>query len=108
MKKIIIISVVILICIIVGIGYYFYTKNLNNDFNKNNAKEFNGEEIILEKDENMSSNLSEEEIVLNRYKAMEQAMVDKDIDTLNEIVKDGTTLRTCQEKHKQNKNILMI
>lgn len=88
MKKIIIISVVILICIIVGIGYYFYTKNLNNDFNVN---EFNEEEIILEEDEKMSSDSVEEEIVLNRYKAMEQAMVDKDIDTLNEIVKDGTT-----------------
>lgn len=103
MKKIIIISVVILICIIVGIGYYLYTKNLNNDFNKNNANGFNEEEIILEKDEKMSSDSVEEEIVLNRYKAMEQAMVDKDIDTLNEIV-----LHTCQEKHKQKKNILMI
>ena len=91
MKKIIIISVVILICIIVGIGYYLYTKNLNNDFNKNNANGFNEEEIILEKDEKMSSDSVEEEIVLNRYKEMEQAMVDKDIDTLNEIVKDGTT-----------------
>ena len=34
---------------------------------------------------------NEEEIVLNRYKEMEQAMVDKDIDKLNHIVKDGTT-----------------
>lgn len=89
MKKIII-SVVILICIIVGISYYFYTKNLNNDFYENNTNGFNEEEIILEKEKKMSNN-SEEEIVLNRYKAMEQAMVDKDIDTLNEIVKDGTT-----------------
>ena len=33
---------------------------------------------------------SEEQEVLNRYKEMQQAMVDKDIDKLNKIVKDGT------------------
>ena len=37
-------------------------------------------------------NLSNEEvIVLNKYKEMQQTMVDKDIDKLNNIVKDGTT-----------------
>ena len=33
----------------------------------------------------------EEETILNRYKEMQQAMIDKDIDKLNEIVLDGTT-----------------
>lgn len=42
-----------------------------------------------ENDINILSN--EEEIILNRYKEMQQAMVDKDIDKLNKIVKDGTT-----------------
>ena len=42
--------------------------------------------------DNDNSNLtSEEEIVLNKYKEMQQAMIDKDIDKLNHIVKDGTT-----------------
>ena len=40
---------------------------------------------------NISSLTSEENIILNRYKEMQQAMVDKDIDRLNKIVKDGTT-----------------
>ncbi|MBR1936232.1 MAG: nuclear transport factor 2 family protein [Bacilli bacterium] len=40
---------------------------------------------------NISSLTSEENIILNRYKEMQQAMVDKDIDKLNKIVKDGTT-----------------
>ena len=39
--------------------------------------------------ENSLSN--EEQIVLSRYKEMQQAMVDKDMDKLNSIVKDGTT-----------------
>ena len=34
---------------------------------------------------------SEEQEILNRYKEMQQAMIDKDIDKLNKIVKDGTT-----------------
>lgn len=33
----------------------------------------------------------EEEIILNRYKELEQAMIDKDIDKLNKIVKEKTT-----------------
>ena len=33
----------------------------------------------------------EEEIILNRYKELEQAMIDKDIGKLNKIVKEGTT-----------------
>ena len=42
--------------------------------------------------ENDISNLSgEEEIILNRYREMQQAMVDRDIDKLNSIVQDGTT-----------------
>ena len=40
---------------------------------------------------NISSLTSKENIILNRYKEMQQAMVDKDIDKLNKIVKDGTT-----------------
>ena len=39
--------------------------------------------------ENSLSN--EEQIVLSRYKEMQQAMVDKDIEKLREIVKDDTT-----------------
>ena len=34
---------------------------------------------------------SEEQEILNRYKEMQQAMVDKDIKKLREIVKDDTT-----------------
>ena len=36
--------------------------------------------------------------VLNRYKAMEQAMVDANIDILNEIILDGTTFRHMSGK----------
>ena len=43
------------------------------------------------KDDNISILTNDEEMVLNRYKEMQQAMVDKDIDKLNKIVKDGTT-----------------
>ena len=43
------------------------------------------------KDDNISNLTNDEEMVLNRYKEMQQAMVDKDIDKLNKIVKDGTT-----------------
>ena len=42
--------------------------------------------------DNVTSKLTnEEEIVLNRYMEMQQAMVDKDIDKLQTIVKKGTT-----------------
>lgn len=44
-----------------------------------------------QKEKDISDLNNEEEIVLNRYKEMQQAMVDKDIDKLNNIVKDGTT-----------------
>ena len=48
--------------------------------------------MINHSKDNDNSNLSnEEEIVLSRYKEIQQAMVDKDIDKLNRIVKDGTT-----------------
>ncbi len=43
------------------------------------------------KDNNISNLTNEKETILNRYKEMQQAMVDKDIDKLNKIVKDGTT-----------------
>jgi hypothetical protein len=43
------------------------------------------------KDDNISNLTNDEEIVLNRYKEIQQAIVDKDIDKLNKIVKDGTT-----------------
>lgn len=68
MKKIIIIILIVLVISIGGI--YLINHNKDND----------------------NSNLSnEEEIVLSRYKEMQQAMVDKDIDKLQAIVKDGTT-----------------
>lgn len=68
MKKIII---VILVILVIGIGgIYMLNHNKDNDIN------------ILS---------NEEEIILNRYKEMQQAMVDKDIDKLNNVVKDGTT-----------------
>ena len=68
MKKIII---VILVILVMGIGgIYMLNYNLDNGIN------------------NLTS---EEEIILNRYKEMQQAMVDKDIDKLNSIVKVGTT-----------------
>lgn len=35
--------------------------------------------------------MNEENRVLEAYKAMQQAMIDKDIDTLDRIIKDGTT-----------------
>ena len=47
--------------------------------------------LIYNKDDNISNLTNEEETILNRYKEMQQAMVDKDIDKLNKIVKDGTT-----------------
>ncbi len=51
-----------------------------------------GINLINHNKDNDNSNLSnEEEIVLSRYKEMQQAMIDKDIDKLNKIVKDGTT-----------------
>ena len=51
-----------------------------------------------------NSNLSlEEEIILNRYKELEQAMIDKDIDKLNKIVKEGTTFTHMSGK-TQSKN----
>lgn len=46
--------------------------------------------MLNHKDNNINNLDNEEENVLNRYKEMQQAMVDKDIDKLNKIVKDGT------------------
>lgn len=43
------------------------------------------------KDNVISKLTNEEEIVLNRYMEMQQAMVDKDIDKLQTIVKERTT-----------------
>ena len=65
------IIIVILVILVMGIGgTYMLNNNLDNDIN----------------------NLTrEEEIILNRYKEMQQAMVDKDIDKLNSIVKVGNT-----------------
>lgn len=68
MKKIIIVFLVLLV---IGIGgIYMLNRNKDNEIN------------------NITS---EEEIILNRYKEIQQAMIDKDIDKLNKIVKDGTT-----------------
>ena len=47
--------------------------------------------MLNHKDSNINNLDNEEENVLNRYKEMQQAMIDKDIDKLNKIVKDGTT-----------------
>ncbi len=41
--------------------------------------------------EKIMNNNNEEDNVLNRYKEMQQAMVDKDEDVLKEVIKDGTT-----------------
>ena len=43
------------------------------------------------KDNNINNLLKEEKRVLNRYKEMQQAMIDKNMDKLNSIVKNGTT-----------------
>ena len=43
------------------------------------------------KDDNISNLTNDEEMVLNRYMEMQQDMVDKDIDKLQTIVKEGTT-----------------
>ena len=67
MKKIIIIFLIILV---IGTGGIYMLHNKDND----------------------ATNLTkEEETILNRYKEMQQAMIDKDIDKLNDIVKDGMT-----------------
>lgn len=47
--------------------------------------------ISHNKDDNISNLTNEEGTILNIYKEMQQAMIDKDIDKLNKIVKDGTT-----------------
>ena len=39
-----------------------------------------------------------EEEILSRYKAMQQAMVDKNAEALNEIILDGTTFRHMSGK----------
>ena len=82
---------------------YHMTGSTTDDFDKNKAENFNvdgklilktGQEIVLEKDGMevvQVDNQDEKEIVLNRYKEMQQAMVDKDESKLNEIIKDGTT-----------------
>ena len=54
--------------------------------------------LIHNKDSSISNLTNEEEIVLSRYKEMQQAMVDKDIDKLNRIVKDGTTFTHMSRK----------
>ena len=46
--------------------------------------------LIHNKDDNISNLTNEEKMVLNRYKELQQAMVDKDINKLDRIVKDGT------------------
>lgn len=67
MKKIV---VIILILLIVIIGIFLSNKG--------------GSEQVMD-------DTSEEQIVLNRYKQMQTAMVEKDELTLNEVIKDGTT-----------------
>lgn len=55
------------------------------------------------KDDNISKLTNDEEMVLNRYKEMQQAMIDKDIDKLNKIVKDGTTFTHMSGKIQTKK-----
>lgn len=57
--------------------------------------------IIYEREDDNISNLTNEEgTILNRYKEMQQAMIDKDIDKLNKIVKDGTTFTHMSGKNQ--------
>ncbi len=44
-----------------------------------------------ERSEKIVNDSNEEEIILNRYKEMLTAMMDKDENVLNEVIKDGTT-----------------
>ena len=46
---------------------------------------------------------NEEETILNRYKEMQQAMIDKDINKLDEIVLDGTTFTHMSGKTQTKK-----
>ena len=46
----------------------------------------------------LESETKMKENVLNRYKAMQQAMVDQDMDFLNEVILDGTTFRHMSGK----------
>lgn len=78
---------------------YHMTARTTNDFDRNKAEQFkvegsmileNGKEIELEK-EDTKSNKNEEDAVLGRYEEMQKAMIDKDMNKLDEIVKDGTT-----------------
>ena len=65
-------------------------------------------------DNDINKLTNEEEIVLNKYKEMQQAMIDKDIDKLDSIVKDGTTfthmsgkIETKEEYFNDIKNELL-
>ena len=62
--------------------------------NENSKKKV--EEWIDSLNLNLEATMKSE--VLNRYKAMEQAMVDANIDTLNEIILEGTTFRHMSGK----------
>lgn len=58
------------------------------------------------KDNEINNITGEEEIILNRYKEMQQAMIDKDIDKLNKIVKDGTTFTHMSGKTQKKEEYL--
>ena len=85
---------------------YHMTGSTTNALDENKAEKFNvdgklilkpGQEIVLENEIetnaeiNNSYRASEEDIVLNRYKEMQQAMIDKNEIILNEIIENGTT-----------------
>ncbi len=87
MNKGIIICLIILVLAIIGVGGYFMLFNNKKSEEKMNNN-YQEEEFSME---NSNVDMSGKEIVLNRYKEMQQAMCDKDEKTLNEVIKDGTT-----------------
>lgn len=96
---------VLVICCILGIAIYCLYTILANETNANEIDNINisdienNQETILKEEVddmdniNLDNTLNEEEVIITRYKEMEQAMIDKDIDTLDEIIKDGTIFR---------------
>lgn len=49
------------------------------------------ESVLTTAEQESETMINEEEKVLAAYESMQQAMIDKDIDKLDRIVKDGTT-----------------
>ena len=49
----------------------------------------------------------DQEDVLERFIEFQYAMIEKDLEKLNELLKDNYTLSICLERHRQRLNILM-